>query len=42
MALGAAFGWGTYILPFDWMQKAGLAGTAIGFVVGGLVVVIII
>lgn len=27
MALGAAIGWGAYTLPFDWMQKAGLAGT---------------
>lgn len=26
MALGAAIGWGAYTLPFDWMQKAGLAG----------------
>lgn len=41
MALGAAIGWGAYILPFDWMQKAGLAGTLIGFVVGGLMVAII-
>lgn len=41
MALGAAIGWGAYILPFDWMQKAGLAGTAIGFVIGGLMIAII-
>lgn len=39
MALGAAIGWGAYILPFDWMQKAGLAGTIIGFVIGGLMIV---
>ncbi|WP_168162664.1 hypothetical protein [Corynebacterium sp. HMSC072A04] len=37
MALGATIGWGAYILPFDWMQKAGLAGTVIGFVIGGLI-----
>ena len=41
MALGAAIGWGAYILPFDWMQKAGLAGTVIGFVIGGLMIGII-
>lgn len=41
MALGAAIGWGAYILPFDWMQKAGLAGTVIGFVIGGLMIAII-
>ena len=38
---GAAIGWGAYILPFDWMQKAGLAGTVIGFVIGGLMIAII-
>ena len=42
MALGAAIGWGAYILPFDWMQKAGLAGTVIGFVIGGLMIAIIV
>ena len=41
MALGAAIGWGAYILPFDWMQKAGLAGTLIGFVIGGLMIAVI-
>ncbi|MDK8669250.1 hypothetical protein QP902_11280 [Corynebacterium marquesiae] len=41
MALCAAIGCGAYILPFDWMQKAELAGTLIGFVVGGLMIAII-
>ena len=41
MALGAAIGWGAYTLPFDWMQKAGLAGTLIGFVIGSLMIAII-
>ncbi|OFL19366.1 hypothetical protein [Corynebacterium sp. HMSC062A03] len=40
MALGAAIGWGAYILPFDWMQKAGLVGAVIGFVVGGLMIAV--
>ena len=39
--LGAAISWGAYILLFDWIQKAGLAGTFIGFVIGGLMIVII-
>ncbi len=41
MALGAAIGWGAYILPFDWIQDAGLAGTVIGFLVGGFLVAVI-
>ena len=41
MALGAAIGWGAYILPFDWMQKAGLAGTVIGFIIGDLMIAVI-
>lgn len=41
MALGAAIGLGVYILPFDWIQKAGLAGTIIGFDVGGLMIAVI-
>lgn len=40
MALGATIGLGVYILPFDWMQKAGLAGTVIGFVLGGLMIAV--
>ena len=35
MALGAAIGWGAFILPFDWMQTGGLGGTLIGFLIGG-------
>ncbi|WP_296133061.1 hypothetical protein [uncultured Corynebacterium sp.] len=27
---------GCHILPFDWMQKAGLAGTVIGFTIRAL------
>lgn len=32
---------GASILPFDRMQKAGLAGTVIGFIIGGLMIAII-
>ena len=34
--MGAAIGWVAHILPFDWMQKAGLAGTVIGFTIRAL------
>jgi len=36
MALGAAIGCEAYILPYPWMQEAGLSGTVNGFVVGTL------
>ncbi|QNE89948.1 APC family permease [Corynebacterium incognita] len=41
MALGAAIGWGAFILPFDWMMSGGLAGTLIGFIIGGLLIGVI-
>lgn len=41
MALGSAIGWGAFVLPFDWISSAGLAGTLIGFLIGGLVIAII-
>lgn len=41
MALGAAIGWGAFILPYDWMFQGGLAGTLIGFAIGGTMIAII-
>ena len=41
MALGAAIGFGAYILPFDWMTGGGLAGTLIGFLIGGSMIAVI-
>lgn len=41
MALGAAIGFGAYVLPFDWMTEAGLGGTLIGFLVGGAMIGVI-
>lgn len=35
MALGAAIGWGAFILPFDWMTAIGLGGALIGLAIGG-------
>src|SRR5699024_9888564 len=41
MALGAAIGWGAFILPFDWMIASGMAGSLIGLFIGGLMITII-
>lgn len=41
MALGSAVGWGAFILPFDWGAEGGLAGTTIGFIIGGLIIAVI-
>ncbi|MEO5309412.1 APC family permease [Corynebacterium sp. c3Ub_189] len=41
LALGAAIGWGAFVLPFDWMMSAGLSGTLLGFVIGGVIITII-
>lgn len=41
MALGSAVGWGAFILPFDWGVEGGLAGTTIGFIIGGLIIAVI-
>lgn len=41
LALGAAIGWGAFVLPFDWMMSAGLLGTLFGFAIGGGVITII-
>lgn len=41
MALGAAIGWGAFILPFDWMTASGMAGSLIGLFIGGLMITII-
>lgn len=41
MALGSAVGWGAFILPFDWLQSGGLAGTLLGFLIGGAMIALI-
>lgn len=41
IALGSAVGWGAFILPFDWMTSGGLAGTIVGFLIGGSMIGII-
>ncbi|KAB7708210.1 amino acid permease [Bacillus aerolatus] len=41
IALGSAIGWGCFILPTEWMAKAGPLGVIIGLFVGGLIMMII-
>ncbi|KIL72609.1 APC family permease [Bacillus badius] len=41
IALGSAIGWGAFILPTEWMAKAGPAGVIIGLLLGGFIMMII-
>lgn len=41
IALGSAIGWGSFVLPADWMAKPGPIGAAIGFGIGGLLMILI-
>lgn len=37
IAFGSAIGWGSFVLPVEWMQMAGPLGVIIGLWIGGLV-----
>lgn len=41
IALGSAVGWGVFILPTDWIATAGPVGAISGFVIGGLLMMLI-
>lgn len=41
IALGSAVGWGSFILPADWIAKAGPLGAALGLLIGGGLMIII-
>ncbi|WP_222851760.1 APC family permease [Phytoactinopolyspora mesophila] len=41
MALGSAVGWGAFVLPADWMRTAGPLGAILGFLIGGLLMLVI-
>lgn len=41
MALGSAVGWGAFILPFDWLNSAGLGGIFLGFLIGSIMILTI-
>ena len=41
IALGSAVGWGSFVLPVDWMSTAGPLGAALGLTIGALLMMII-
>ncbi|MGH3515872.1 MAG: APC family permease [Haloechinothrix sp.] len=41
IALGSAVGWGAFVLPTDWIGTAGPLGAIIGFLIGGLLMIVI-
>ncbi|WP_408011428.1 APC family permease [Pseudalkalibacillus sp. A8] len=41
IAFGSAVGWGCFVLPVDWLTKAGPFGAIIGFSVGALLMIVI-
>lgn len=41
IALGSSIGWGCFVLPGEWLLKAGPLGASIGFSIGALLMVII-
>ncbi|WP_257351646.1 APC family permease [Pseudalkalibacillus decolorationis] len=41
IALGSAIGWGCFILPTEWMAKAGPMGAIIGLSIGALLMMVI-
>lgn len=41
IALGTIIGFGCFILPGDWIQRAGPIGAALGFFLGGLMMLVI-
>lgn len=41
MAVGAAIGWGAFVLPFEWLVSGGVYGSTLGFVIGAMLVTIV-
>lgn len=41
IALGSAVGWGSMVLPADWLATAGPMGAALGLAIGGILMIII-
>jgi amino acid transporter len=41
IALGSAVGWGSMVLPADWLATAGPMGAALGLTIGGILMIII-
>lgn len=41
LAIGAMLGWGWVVLSGDWISTAGFLGSAIAFIIGGILVILI-
>lgn len=41
IALGSAVGWGSFVLPTDWIAKAGPLGAVLGLLIGGGLMIVI-
>ena len=41
LSFGAMIGWSWVLLTGEWLQRAGMAGTAIAFVIGGIAVILV-
>ena len=41
LAIGSEVGWGAFVLPFDWLQGAGLAGVVLGFGVATVLIPVV-
>lgn len=41
IALGAAVGWGAFVLPYSWLTTSGWLGVLVGFAIGGGLIAVI-
>lgn len=41
IAVGSAVGWGSFVLPTDWMSTAGPLGAVLGLLIGGALMIVI-
>ncbi|MEW1965648.1 hypothetical protein AB0302_09695 [Micrococcus sp. NPDC078436] len=41
LAIGSEVGWGAFVLPFDWLQGAGLAGVVLGFGIATVLILVV-
>lgn len=41
IAFGSAIGWGSFVLPADWIAMAGPMGAIIGLAIGALLMIVI-
>ena len=41
LAIGSEVGWGAFVLPFDWLHDAGLAGVVLGFGIATVLILVV-